>query len=195
MVFPESALAHRYLDGLKGIEIGGSAHNPFGLDTKNVDIAADISIFKQAEIEICGTFLPVDIVASGDHLPMDDQSVDFVLSSHVLEHFSDPVRALLEWCRVIKPGGYIFMIVPHKERTFDAPRERTTLQHHIADYMNEVDDNPSHGHAHVWIAEDVIELLAWMRSFFAERFNITILQVQDVDDKVGNGMTLVLQKL
>lgn len=37
MKFPESALAHKYLDGLKGIEIGGAAHNSFGLDTINVD--------------------------------------------------------------------------------------------------------------------------------------------------------------
>ena len=37
MKFRESAIAHKYLDGLKGIEIGGSAHNPFGLDTINVD--------------------------------------------------------------------------------------------------------------------------------------------------------------
>jgi hypothetical protein len=33
MKFMESKLAHQYLDGLKGIEIGGSAHNSFGLDT------------------------------------------------------------------------------------------------------------------------------------------------------------------
>jgi hypothetical protein len=33
----ESALAHRWLDGLHGVEIGGAAHNDFGLDTINVD--------------------------------------------------------------------------------------------------------------------------------------------------------------
>jgi hypothetical protein len=37
MKFSESDIAHQYLDGLKGIEIGGAAHNPFGLDTINVD--------------------------------------------------------------------------------------------------------------------------------------------------------------
>jgi hypothetical protein len=28
----EHALAHRWLDGLSGIELGASAHNPFGLE-------------------------------------------------------------------------------------------------------------------------------------------------------------------
>jgi hypothetical protein len=32
----ESKLAHSLLDGLRGIEIGPSTHNPFGLNTRNV---------------------------------------------------------------------------------------------------------------------------------------------------------------
>ena len=35
--FPESKIAHQYLDHLKGIEIGEAAHNAFGLNTINVD--------------------------------------------------------------------------------------------------------------------------------------------------------------
>ena len=35
--FQESQLAHQLLDGLTGLEIGGAAHNAFGLDTMNVD--------------------------------------------------------------------------------------------------------------------------------------------------------------
>jgi hypothetical protein len=31
MKFREHALAHKFLDGLKGLEIGAAAHNPFGL--------------------------------------------------------------------------------------------------------------------------------------------------------------------
>ena len=42
MKFKDSQLAHKYLDGLKGLEIGGSAHNPFNLDTLNVDYTDDI---------------------------------------------------------------------------------------------------------------------------------------------------------
>ena len=80
MKFKDSALAHKYLDELKGIEIGGSAHNPFNLDTLNVDYTDDMdTVFKQAEEKICGEKMPVDIVASGDNLPLKDESVDFVI--------------------------------------------------------------------------------------------------------------------
>jgi SAM-dependent methyltransferase len=157
--FQESKLAHKYLDGLEGLEIGGSAHNPFGLRTKNMDCdGSSDTVFKQEEIKLCGEALPVDIVASGDDLPITDASYDFVVSSHVLEHFPDPIRALREWYRVIRKGGYIFMIIPHKERTFDRDRERTTLSELIERNKTGKADLPLSQHCSVWITEDIVEL-------------------------------------
>ena len=52
--------------------------------------------------------------------------MDYVLSSHVIEHFFDPIKALREWYRVIKGGGFIFIIAPHMDRTFDRFRKTET---------------------------------------------------------------------
>lgn len=41
-----------------------------------------------------------------------DESFDAVFSSHVLEHMEDMQGALNEWCRVIKPGGFLCLYVP-----------------------------------------------------------------------------------
>jgi len=54
MKFKESALAHKLLDGLDGLEIGGSAHNSFGLKTRNVDNTAELTCFQQEAIKLCG---------------------------------------------------------------------------------------------------------------------------------------------
>ncbi len=183
-IFKESFLAHNYLNGLHGIEIGGSAHNPFGLNTLNIDYCATYTNFKDKELEMCGTILPVDIVARGDQLPFMNASFDFVLSSHVLEHFPDPIRSLKEWCRVIRPNGYIFMIIPHKDRTFDKERERTTLAELIERHKTGFDSKEPIHHS-VWITEDIIELIRYL--------GLKIIEVQDVDDKVGNGFTLVIR--
>jgi SAM-dependent methyltransferase len=62
-----------------------------------------------------------------------DDAYDAVLSSHVLEHLSNPLRALEEWRRVVRPGGHILLIVPHKDGTFDHRRPVTTLEHMLED--------------------------------------------------------------
>jgi len=53
-----------------------------------------------------------DIVASALELPLDDQSFDTVVSTEVLEHVPDPLRALREMRRVLKPGGYVILSTP-----------------------------------------------------------------------------------
>ena len=194
IIFPESNLAHKYCIG-QGLEIGGSAHNPFGLNTLNVDISDSIeSIFKQEEINLCGKALSVDIVAPGDAIPLPDESQDFIISSHVFEHFINPIKALIEWNRLLKSNGIIFMIIPHKDRTFDRNRNRTSLQHLIDDYNNESikSDDPENGHEHVWITEDIVELIHWMIDNL--KMEWIIEEIQDIDDKVGNGFIIVIRK-
>jgi 2-polyprenyl-3-methyl-5-hydroxy-6-metoxy-1,4-benzoquinol methylase len=44
-------------------------------------------------------------------LPYEDQSFDVVMAAHVLEHLPDPLRALAEMVRVLKPGGMVFLCV------------------------------------------------------------------------------------
>lgn len=190
--FRESALAHAYCHG-KGLEIGGAAHNPFGLDALNVDMSDRLDTeFKLEEIRICGTALPVDVVAPGDDIPLPDGSQDFVVSSHVLEHFPDPVKALLEWDRLLKPGGIIFAIVPHKERTMDRDQPRTTLEHLVDDFVHGAEGDFI-GHYHFWITEDLLELVLWIIETLEMKW--TIEAVADADDKVGNGFTIVARKL
>lgn len=70
---------------------------------------------------------------------------DVVLSSHCLEHVANPLRALAEWLRVLKEGGFLLLVVPHKDGTFDHLRPVTSLQHFIDDYKRSTgEDDLSH---------------------------------------------------
>ena len=40
---------------------------------------------------------------------------DTVHSSHCLEHMYEPKKALLEWWKLIKPGGYLVLVVPDED--------------------------------------------------------------------------------
>jgi SAM-dependent methyltransferase len=59
---------------------------------------------------------------------------DFVLSSHMLEHSANPIKALHEWMRVLKPRGLLLVVLPDKERTFDHRRPTTSISHMIEDH-------------------------------------------------------------
>jgi len=53
-----------------------------------------------------------DIVASAYKLPFKDNELDFVVSSHCLEHLTDTKKVLKEWDRVLKPKGIMAILVP-----------------------------------------------------------------------------------
>jgi len=44
-----------------------------------------------------------------------DASFDFVHSSHCLEHLKDPEKGLIEWIRIVKPGGFLIITVPDED--------------------------------------------------------------------------------
>ena len=77
------------------------------------------------------------IKADAHSLPMlADESVDFVASSGTIEHLTNPLKALLEWKRILKTGGLMYASIPYYKKTFDHRRVLTPLQHLIDDYKN-----------------------------------------------------------
>jgi SAM-dependent methyltransferase len=70
-----------------------------------------------------------------------DDSYDAVLASHVLEHIANPLGALKEWARVVRPGGYVLLIVPHRDGTFDHRRPVTSLEHMREDAERETGED------------------------------------------------------
>jgi ubiquinone/menaquinone biosynthesis C-methylase UbiE len=47
-----------------------------------------------------------------EQLPFLDCSLDYVYSSHTLEDAVDTAAVLIEWCRVIKEGGFLVLFLP-----------------------------------------------------------------------------------
>jgi SAM-dependent methyltransferase len=73
------------------------------------------------------------------------ESYDFVLASHVLEHLANPLRALREWKRILKPQGSILLVVPHRSGTFDHRRPITAFAQILQDYETDTkEDDLSH---------------------------------------------------
>jgi SAM-dependent methyltransferase len=86
---------------------------------------------------------------------ISSNSYDFVLSSHVLEHVANPLLALSEWIRVIKPGGILALVVPHREGTFDHRRSVTDLEHLVADFDRGTTEADTTHHAEILRLHDL----------------------------------------
>lgn len=92
----------------KGLDLGCGPHKAFPHFT-GVDNLKDVGLFG---IEMC----PDVVVESCERLAeFCDESQDFVFSSHLLEHIDDYAGALKEWWRVIRPGGFLVLYLPHKD--------------------------------------------------------------------------------
>lgn len=46
---------------------------------------------------------------------LGDRTFDYVYSSHLLEHLPDCELALRNWWRVLRPGGYLILYLPHRD--------------------------------------------------------------------------------
>ena len=200
-IFREHALAHQLLDGLTGLEIGAAAHNPFGLQTRNVALPEANEFY--AELSRGEIVVPaaVDIPAPGDNIPVPDRSEDFIISSHLVEHLPNLIAAFVEWDRILRDGGYVFMIVPLKGALpADNPRELTPLSHFVEDYNQKItlDTHPTDGvpgeragHYHTFTPDSLLEVVHFMRQQGLCAW--TLVAREDVDTKVGNGFTLVFK--
>jgi predicted SAM-dependent methyltransferase len=131
-------LAYRFLAG-EGLEIG-ALHRPLPLPpqarVRYVDRMAVDELIAAYDEDVAGKDLtPVDVVDDGERLAtVDDDSQDFIVANHFLEHTGDPIGAIGNHLAKLKPGGVLFYTVPDKRYSFDFRREVTSLEHLIRDH-------------------------------------------------------------
>ena len=53
------------------------------------------------------------ILSVGEYLPFKDNSFDFIECVTVLEHVKEPEKVIGEMIRMVKPGGFIYILIPN----------------------------------------------------------------------------------
>lgn len=161
-------------------------------------------------------FMPVDVVADIDHDGLKafaDDSQDFVIASHVVEHLAAPIWGLSEFLRVVRPGGHVVLVLPDRRLTFDRHRAATSVEHLLSEHalgIREIDDvhlrdflanvegdlDPSPEalrvrrerriHAHCWTEPEFRELLSVLQN--ALGFGFAIEDAYDAEAPGGTGI-------
>lgn len=146
-------LRHRYrayklLDG-HGLEIG-ALHQPAWVPGRcrveycdAISKAEAVKIFAEIPAEqIVNPGIISDLDKDGLSAVMDE-SYDFVIFNHVIEHVANPVRVVEELFRVVRPGGLVVLSAPDKNYTYDVERDLTPFAHLEDEYragVSEVSD-------------------------------------------------------
>ena len=134
--FIRENLAARYLQG-EGIEIG-ALQNPLNVPqnvkVKYVDVLTKADALKHFPELSDALLVDPEIISNGQTLTgVADSSFDFCIANHVLEHMRNPVMALRNWLRVLKPGGTAYIAIPDRTNKIDHTRPVTTLEHILLD--------------------------------------------------------------
>lgn len=208
------ALAWRYLRG-DGLEVG-ALNAPLAVPSharvRYVDRLSDDDQRKHYPELASKPLVHVDVIDDGEKLhSVLTNSVSFVIANHVIEHCEDPIATLQNWLRVLNAGGVVFMAVPDMRFTFDAERQRTTLDHLIADHREgpersriahydewvehvehvKPDDRAARRqhlidigysiHFHAWTYADVVEWLLYCQNVEKMGFEIEAIQREGIE--------------
>ncbi len=145
-----------YFTGKTGLEIGGPSrifqdnnYIPVYAQAKRVDgcnfsnqTVWENTIQQGLTYNFNGAEMGYQYIADATDLSeIPDNSYDFILSSHSLEHIANPFKALKEWLRVLKKGGLILIIVPDRNYTFDNKRPVTGFEHMVCDFDDNTGEN------------------------------------------------------
>jgi predicted SAM-dependent methyltransferase len=135
-------LSSFYIQG-QGLEVG-ALHQPLSITTK-----AQVKYVDRLSVEDLRKHYPelndlnlvnVDIIDDGEKLlTINNDSMDFIIANHMLEHCMNPIQTIQNFLSKLKPSGIIYIGIPDKRFSFDKERSLTSFNHLLDDYNNKND--------------------------------------------------------
>ncbi|MEW6095315.1 MAG: class I SAM-dependent methyltransferase [bacterium] len=108
------------IEGKKILEIGSGfgglialANKKYSNQTYGVEPDKEIFQISLQVLEAYGININYVTNTRGENLPFEDATFDVVFSVNVLEHVQHPNMVISEAIRVLKPGGYIYFVIPN----------------------------------------------------------------------------------
>jgi len=122
-------ISKRFIAG-EGIEIG-ALHSPLALfndaKVRYIDrLGTEELKMHYPELQEARLVEP-DIIDNGEMLfKINNDTLDFIVANHMLEHCENPLGAVRSHIDKLKIGGVCFYSVPDKRYSFDIQREKKT---------------------------------------------------------------------
>lgn len=144
------------------------------------------------------TAVPIDpklwkhyVVGNADDIPALPGSLDFIFSSHVVEHLANPLGHFSYWATLLKAGGVVAAVIPDRSGCKDYVFSSSTLDELMTEYR-EASMKPTRYHYERWAKHrapdaDPEQLLGSGRSihvhFYTPRSMVEILE--EMHERLG----------
>ncbi|MBD2107736.1 class I SAM-dependent methyltransferase [Nodosilinea sp. FACHB-13] len=103
----------------------------------------------------------LDIICDITSIPEPDSSFDAILCTEVFEHLPDPLLALKEFTRLLRPNGYLIITAPFCSLTHFSPYHyysgfnRYFYEFHLAQDGFEIVDLQANGNFFEYLAQEI----------------------------------------
>lgn len=130
-------ITNMYITG-EGIEVGAlqlPVSIPEGAKVKYVDRLSVEQLRIQYPELNNDILVEPDVIDDGEKLTtFEDETLDFVIACHYIEHAQDPIGTIQNMLRVLKKDGILFLAIPDMEFTRDKNRPITNFEHLLRDH-------------------------------------------------------------
>ena len=146
-------VSFHYLEGM-GIELGAmdkSLPTSGRVVVKYVDRLSSSELLNHYPDSDQLQLVKIDVIDNGETLStFENDSLDFIVANHFLEHCENPIGTIRNHLKKIKQGGILFYTIPEKNFTFDKDRPLTTFEHLISEDIG-MPAIPRKNHFYEWV--------------------------------------------
>lgn len=124
---------------------------------------------------------------------VENDSLDYIITVHILEHFQNPLQAIRNHLSKVKSGGWIYYIIPDRNLgSCDIERDLTPLQHIVDHYKRQTPPgNTDPGHLHVWDYTTAWEMFETGRNLLNDTYRIVLF----MENHIQTEDIIILRKL
>lgn len=106
----------------------------------------------------------IDIISDITYIPEPDASFDAIMCIEVFEHLPEPIKAIQEFARLLKPGGHLILTAPFCSLTHFAPYHfytgfnRYFYREHLSKNGFEICELVENGNYFEYVAQEIRRL-------------------------------------